>query len=171
MPPRACQLLYSLSGDQRLLEAFQESVRQTMQELEAEVKTHACRKRVNEERTTGNLVYGEFVPPACSGRVGGVSDPPPARPLSSSATTLTIRRRTPGRLPQFQDLMQDAPYWEAAFPARLVAMLVTHATVYPAHQERLGGRGLAAADPRRSIRGAPHRRGGGAGRKSPYLGR
>src|SRR5665213_1100978 len=115
--PKSLSLLYSLSGDKRLLEAFQNSVRDTMQELEVEVKTRVRKGGANEERVTGNLVYGEFIH-LTSRPVGGVPDPHlHAHCFVFNATY--DQEEDAWKAAQFRDLMRDAPYYEAAFHARL----------------------------------------------------
>jgi hypothetical protein len=67
-------LLYAMTEDQDVLDACRDSVHETMRDLEAEMKTRVRKKGRNEERTTGNLVYGEFVP-FTSRPVNRVPDP------------------------------------------------------------------------------------------------
>jgi len=115
--PKSLSVLYTLSGDERLLDAFRSSVKDTMQELEAEVKTRVRRGGANEERTTGNLVYGEFVH-LTSRPVGGVPDPHlHAHCFVFNATHDQVEDKW--KAAQFRDVVRDAPYWEAAFHARL----------------------------------------------------
>src|SRR5437667_3566732 len=54
--PKSLSILYTLTQDPRLLDAFHEAVRDTMHELEREVKTRVRRAGENSERVTGNLV-------------------------------------------------------------------------------------------------------------------
>ena len=54
--PKSVSLLYSLTRDERLLEAFRESVRDTMSEMEAEMLTRVRKDGANADRTTGNMV-------------------------------------------------------------------------------------------------------------------
>ena len=67
-------LYIRLTKDQRLLDAFQRLGQGHDAELETEAKTRVRKGGVNEERVTGNLVYGEFVH-LTSRPVGGVPDP------------------------------------------------------------------------------------------------
>src|SRR5258707_13522636 len=59
--PKSLSLLYTLTKDERILAAFQAAVRETMRELEADVKTRVRGGGQNSERTTGNLLFAEFV--------------------------------------------------------------------------------------------------------------
>lgn len=59
--PKCVSVLHALTQDDRLLDAFRESVRGTMADIESEMKTRARKAGQNEDRLTGNIVYGEFV--------------------------------------------------------------------------------------------------------------
>jgi conjugative relaxase-like TrwC/TraI family protein len=115
--PKSLSVLHALTGDQKLLDAFRNSVRDTMQEMEAEVKTRVRRGGANEERTTGNLIYGEFVH-LTSRPVNGVPDPHlHSHCVVFNATYDQVEEKW--KAAQFRDLVRDAPYYEAAFHARL----------------------------------------------------
>src|SRR5579871_102988 len=72
--PKSVSVLYSLTKDQRLLDAFCMSVDETMRDMEAEIKTRVRKGGKNADRTTGNMAWGEFVH-FTSRPVGGVPDP------------------------------------------------------------------------------------------------
>ena len=72
--PKSVSLLYAMTDDETVLDAFRESVHETMRDMEAEMKARVRKKGRNEERTTGNLAYGEFVH-FTSRPVDGVPDP------------------------------------------------------------------------------------------------
>src|ERR1700687_1979104 len=59
--PKSVSLLYALSGDQDILEAFRDSVDETMREMEAEMKPRVRMGREDKNRTTGNMVWAEFI--------------------------------------------------------------------------------------------------------------
>src|SRR5271167_3824096 len=59
--PKSVSLLYALSGDEDILTAFRASVDETMREIEAEMKTRVRRDRQDHDRTTGNMVWAEFI--------------------------------------------------------------------------------------------------------------
>ena len=58
--PKGVSMAYLLNGDERILGAFQHSVEETMQEVEADVLTRVRKNGAMDERVTGNLVYGGF---------------------------------------------------------------------------------------------------------------
>src|SRR5271163_3539812 len=72
--PKSASLLYAMSGDQDILKAFRASVDETMREIEAEMKTRVRKEMTNADRTTGNMVWAEFIH-TTSRPVGGLPDP------------------------------------------------------------------------------------------------
>lgn len=88
-----------------------------MRDIEADMQTRVRKDGRNEDRTTGNMVWGEFVH-LTSRPVDGVPDP--HCHLHAAALNLTLdtdeRRWKAG---QFRDIKRDAPYYEALFHARL----------------------------------------------------
>src|SRR5438105_12884882 len=59
--PKSVSLLYAMSGDQDILSAFRASVDETMREMEAEMKTRVRKKAADFDRTTGKMVWEEFI--------------------------------------------------------------------------------------------------------------
>src|SRR5580693_7491423 len=55
--PKSVSLLYALSGDQAILEAFREAVDETMREMEADMKTRVRMGGKDEDRATCNMVW------------------------------------------------------------------------------------------------------------------
>src|SRR5580693_7839847 len=55
--PKSVSLLYAMSGDQDILEAFRSAVDETMRGMEAEMKTRVRKKGEDSDRTTGNTVW------------------------------------------------------------------------------------------------------------------
>jgi conjugative relaxase-like TrwC/TraI family protein len=115
--PKSLSLLYALTRDERLLGVFQNAVAATMKQLEAEVQTRVRRGGQNTERTTGNLLYGEFVH-FTSRPVDGKPDPHlHAHCFVFNATFDTVEANW--KAGHFQNVVRDAPFWEACFHARL----------------------------------------------------
>lgn len=115
--PKGVSLAYMLGGDERILEAFRASVRETMQELEADVKTRIRVRGRDDERVTGNLAWGEFIH-LTARPVDGVPDPHlHAHCFVANLTFDSEERRW--KAAQFRDIKRDAPYFQAAFYARL----------------------------------------------------
>jgi conjugative relaxase-like TrwC/TraI family protein len=119
--PKSVSLLYAMTEDQAVLDAFRASVHETMRDLEAEMKTRVRKKGRNEERVTGNLTYAEFVH-FTSRPVDGVPDPH----LHCHCFTLNATydaEEGEWKAGQFRDLKRDAPFWQADFRARLANKL------------------------------------------------
>src|SRR5580700_9923106 len=59
--PKSVSVLYSLTGDQSILQAFRDSVQETMTEIEQDMHTRVRSRGRNENRQTGNMLWAEFV--------------------------------------------------------------------------------------------------------------
>ncbi|RIK66919.1 MAG: hypothetical protein DCC65_08200 [Planctomycetota bacterium] len=119
--PKSVSLLYGLTQDERILDAFRESVDATMQDIETEMKTRVRSGGRNEDRTTGNMVWGEFVHTTAR-PVEGVPDPHlHAHCFVFNATWDDAEQRW--KAGQFADLKRDAPFFEAVFHSRLARRL------------------------------------------------
>lgn len=127
--PKGLSLLYGLTGDERLLDAFRSAVDTTMHTLERDMQTRVRRSGKDEDRTTGNMVWGEWI--HMTGRpVDGVPDPHlHAHCFVFNSTWDSQEKRW--KAGQFAGLKRDAPYFEAMFHSHLA--------------EKLGDLGLAVA--------------------------
>ena len=72
--PKSVSVLYELSGDERILDAFRASAKETMEEIEREMKTRVRVKGADHDRETGNMVWAEFVH-FTARPVDGIPDP------------------------------------------------------------------------------------------------
>src|SRR5579862_6384741 len=59
--PKSVSLLYAMSGNEDVLGAFRAAVDETMREIEREMKTRVRKDSTNADRTTGNMVWAEFI--------------------------------------------------------------------------------------------------------------
>src|SRR5947207_3596546 len=59
--PKSVSLLYAMSGDEGIMEAFRGAVDETMREIESEMKTRVRRGMQDTNRTTANLTWAEFI--------------------------------------------------------------------------------------------------------------
>jgi conjugative relaxase-like TrwC/TraI family protein len=119
--PKSVSLLYAMSGDQDILQAFRESVAETMREIEAEMKTRVRMGGRDEDRVTGNMAWAEFIH-TTSRPVDGVPDPQlHAHVFAFNATWDEEERRW--KAGQFGELKRDTPYFQAAFGVRLANRL------------------------------------------------
>ncbi len=119
--PKSVSLLYALSGDEDIMGAFRSAVDETMREMEAEMKTRVRRGRKDEDRTTGNMVWAEFIH-TTSRPVDGLPDPQLHAHVFVFNTTWDQEEER-WKAGQFRELKRDAPYFQAAFRVRLANRL------------------------------------------------
>src|SRR6202050_2354442 len=115
--PKSVSVVHALTGDERILGAFRESVSETMRQIEGEMKTRVRVHDAQEDRKTGNMVWGEFTH-FTARPVEGRPDPH----LHSHCYTFNATHdavEDKWKAGQFGDIKRDAPYYEAAFHARL----------------------------------------------------
>ncbi len=119
--PKSVSLLYAMSGDQGIMEAFRGAVDETMREIEAEMKTRVRMDGKDEDRVTGNMVWAEFIH-TTSRPVDGLPDPQLHAHVFVFNTTWDEEEHR-WKAGQFADLKRDAPYFQAAFRVRLANRL------------------------------------------------
>jgi len=118
---KSVSLLYAMSGDHAILDAFRAAVQETMREMESEMKTRVRRSGANTNRTTGNMVWAEFIH-TTSCPVDGLCDPQ----LHAYVFVFNMTWDEEDgcwKAGMFQDLKRDAPYFQAAFRVRLANKL------------------------------------------------
>jgi conjugative relaxase-like TrwC/TraI family protein len=119
--PKSVSVAYEFTQDERILGAFKMSVNQTMREIESEIKTRVRKQGANENRTTGNMIWAEFVH-FTARPVNGIPDPHLHAHCYTFNTTWDDEEKK-WKAGQFRDLKADAPYFEAAFHARFSKQL------------------------------------------------
>lgn len=119
--PKSVSLLYAMSGDQDIMGAFRGAVDETMREMESEMKTRVRRARQDTDRTTGNMVWAEFIH-TTSRPVDGMPDPQLHAHVFVFNTTWD-QNEDRWKAGQFRELKRDAPYFQAAFRVRLANRL------------------------------------------------
>src|SRR5260370_14430025 len=115
--PKSVSLLYAMSGDQGILDAFRGAVDETMREMEAEMKTRVRMGGQDTDRTTGNMAWAEFIH-TTSRPVDGLPDPQLHAHVFVFNTTWDDEERR-WKAGQFRELKRDAPSFQAAFRVRL----------------------------------------------------
>lgn len=120
--PKSVSLLYATTRDERVLEAFHEAVRSTMHDMESEMRTRVRKDHKDEERVSGNMVWGEFTH-FTSRPVDGIPDPHLHAHCFVFSATYDGEEHT-WKAGQFRELKRDAPYFEAVFHSRLAQGLV-----------------------------------------------
>jgi conjugative relaxase-like TrwC/TraI family protein len=115
--PKSVSVVHGLTGDERILGAFREAVSETMRQMESDMKTRVRVRGADEDRKTGNMVWGEFVH-FTARPVEGRPDPHlHAHCYAFNATYDPVEEKW--KAGQFGDIKRDAEYYEAAFHARL----------------------------------------------------
>ncbi len=115
--PKSLSLVQAMTGDERLVVAFRESVPETMAEMEAQSATRVRIAGAYEDRRTGNLTYAEFVH-FTARPVDG--EPYPHLHVHAcvfNANYDTVEERW--KALKLRDVRQDMPLHQAAFHARL----------------------------------------------------
>ncbi|MBV8458611.1 MAG: relaxase domain-containing protein, partial [Acetobacteraceae bacterium] len=119
--PKSVSLLYAMSGDDGIMDAFRGAVDDTMREIEKEMKTRIRKDGQDSDRVTGNMVWAEFIH-TTSRPVDGVPDPQlHAHVFFFNATFCDDEQRW--KACQVGDIKRDAPYFQAAFRVRLANRL------------------------------------------------
>src|ERR1700681_3299719 len=119
--PKSVSLLYAMSDDQGIMDAFRGAVDETMREIETEMKTRVRKGRQDRDRTTGNMVWAEFIH-TTSRPVDGVPDPQLHAHCFTFNTTWDSKEHR-WKAGQFAELKRDGNYFQAAFRVRLANRL------------------------------------------------
>jgi conjugative relaxase-like TrwC/TraI family protein len=119
--PKSVSLLYAMSGDQGIMDAFRGAVDETMREIEAEMKTRVRRGGRDDDRVTDNMVWAEFIH-TTSRPVDGLPDPQLHAHVFAFNTTWD-QEEDRWKAGQFADIKRDGPYFQAAFRVRLANRL------------------------------------------------
>jgi conjugative relaxase-like TrwC/TraI family protein len=110
-----------LGGDERIEEAFRESIRETMEEMENAVRTRVRKEGTREDRPTCNMVWGEFLH-RTTRPVDGVPDPQlHCHAVAFNATFDAVENRW--KAAEFADLVANKAYYQAAFHSRFARKL------------------------------------------------
>lgn len=119
--PKSVSICYSLNQDENIMSTFRESVRETMIEIEKDMKARVRVLGQNDERTTGNLIYGEFIHTTAR-PVNGRPDPHlHAHCVSFNATYDQVESKW--KAGEFGTIKKDASYFEAHFHSTFSAKL------------------------------------------------
>lgn len=120
--PKGVSLAYAIGGDKRIEQVFARSVEETMLEIEAEAKTRVRGKGREENRTTGNLAWGQFIHTTARPNDKGEVDPHLHAHCFVFNATWDIKENR-FKAGQFRDLKRDARFFEARMHARLAKYL------------------------------------------------
>ena len=119
--PKSVSVLYELTGDERILDAHRESIRETMADIEGEMKTRVRVRGADHDRETGNMVFAEFTH-FTARPVGGMPDPHLHTHVYAFNLTHDSKENR-WKAGQFGDLKRDGQFWEASYDARFAHRL------------------------------------------------
>lgn len=116
--PKSVSILHALSGDDHILAAFRESVRQTMQDIERDAKTRVRKGGAMDERVTGELLWADFIHQTARPVEDQLPDPHlHGHCFVFNCTWDETERQL--KAAQFRDINRDMPYYQARFHKRL----------------------------------------------------
>lgn len=116
--PKSVSVLHVLSKDDHILEAFRQSVHDTMLDMEADSKTRVRKNGKDEDRQTGELIWGEFIHQTARPTMDAEPDPH----LHCHCFTFNVtwdQVEQQYKAGQFRDIKRDMPYYQARFHKRL----------------------------------------------------
>lgn len=120
--PKSVSIVHALSDDSRVLKSFEESVDETMREMEADMQT---RVRINgqyDDRLTSELLWTNFVHQTAR----PVDDYAPDPHLHCHCFTFNVtydKAENRFKAGQFHNVKRDMPYYQARFQKRLADKL------------------------------------------------
>ncbi len=115
--PKSLSVLYEMTEDDRLLDAFRDSVTKTMSHIEEDMETRVRKDGLNENRTTSNMVWGEFIH-TTSRPVDGKPDP--HLHIHAYAFNATYdEEEEKMKAGKFRNIKRDGNYYEAYFHSEL----------------------------------------------------
>jgi conjugative relaxase-like TrwC/TraI family protein len=120
--PKGVTLAYAVGGDKRIEAIVERSVNETMVEMEAEARTRVRIGGKQEDRTTGNLIWGQFLHTTTRPDDKGEVDPH----LHIHCFVFNVTHDSKEdrfKAAQFRELKRDASYFEARMHARLAKAL------------------------------------------------
>lgn len=120
--PKSVSLLYAIRGDERIREAFERSVEETMQELESEMRIQQGQGKQKALVPGGEMIWASFTHRTSRPLEDGIPDPHLHRHcfVMSTSWNPDLERFQAG---EFSAIKKKAPYYEAAFDSRLAMRL------------------------------------------------
>ena len=116
--PKSVSILQALAGDDHLQKAFEASVRETMQSIEADVMTRVRKGGAFENRSAGELVWADFTHLTARPVEGHAPDPHlHAHCFVFNATWDAVEGKV--KAGEFGEIKRDMPYYQAVFHKRL----------------------------------------------------
>jgi len=126
--PKSVSLAYEIGGDDRVMDAFRNAVKDTMSEMEGAMMARVRSNKRKEDRGTSNMVWAEFIHrttrPVRDEK--GVSIPDPQLHCHAVAFNCTFDPEEDRfKAGEFSNLVRDKGYYQAGFHNRFAANLRT----------------------------------------------
>jgi conjugative relaxase-like TrwC/TraI family protein len=119
--PKSVTLAYELGGDDRIMSAFRESVKETMGEMEEAMRVRVRVNNAHEDRASCNMIWGEFIH-RTTRPVDGVPDPQlHCHAVAFNASFDPVEERW--KAGEFGAIVRDKGYYKAAFHSRFAEKL------------------------------------------------
>ena len=115
--PKSVSLVYSLTQDKDILDAFNNAISNTMEQIEADAETRVRGKGIDKNRKTGNLIYGTFTHGETR-PVDGITDPLLHKHVFIFNATYD-EKEDRFKAGQFRNLKANAPYFESLVNSHL----------------------------------------------------
>lgn len=124
--PKSVSILHGFAEDSHILDAFRDSVTETMQILEKDMKTRVWRrsgqKRICEDKPSDGLIWGHFVHQTARPVEGQLPDPHlHSHCFVFNATWNEQEQKI--KAGQFRDIKRDMPYYQVRFHMTLAVKL------------------------------------------------
>ena len=119
--PKSVSLTYAMQGDERIRNAFEQSVEETMQELESDIRIQEGQGKDKRLTKSGEMIWAGFTHQT-SRPVDGVPDPHLHRHCFAMNVSWnkSLQRF---QAAEFSSIKRTAPYYEAAFDSRMAMRL------------------------------------------------
>lgn len=150
--PKSLSVLFGLTGDTAVLDAFRRALAETLDEMEHAMQTRVRKAGQMTDRITGNALWSQHIH-LTARPVDGVPDPHlHAHAFLFNATFDDEERQW--KASKIADIYRDAPYYQAVFHAHLAKALIGHG--FPVEKTATGWdiAGLADLLPKFSLRTA-----------------
>ena len=119
--PKSVSVVHAMTGDERIVQAFRDSIDDTMSEMEADMQTRVRKGKAQQDRTTGNMVWAEFVH-LTSRPVNGMPCPQlHSHVFAFNSTYDAVESKW--KAGQFGKIKGDGYYWQAVQQARFANRL------------------------------------------------
>lgn len=120
--PKSVSIVNALGKDDRVMQAFKDSVNSTMNLMQDDMKTRVRKMGKMEDRQTSNMMWAEFVHQTAR----PVDNSPPDPHLHAHCFALNAtydEQEQQFKAGQFRDIKRDMPYYQSVFHKTLAAKL------------------------------------------------